>query len=119
MVTATTIATDELTQEFSAFFIDDEKIEIAFCVRRNKWVFTNKRLIIRDTSIISASTHEYLTIPYSSIVRFSISPSNGSMSELNLWIIDTTKESEKLYLYLDNSDSLKDVQQILAKHILK
>ena len=47
-------------------------METAFKIFRDKWVFTNKRLIMQNTQGITGAKREYHSIPYKSITHFSI-----------------------------------------------
>ena len=43
---ATEVDIEELRKEFGEILINGEEIETAFRIFRDKWVFTNKRLIM-------------------------------------------------------------------------
>lgn len=55
----------------SDILIEGEELEKAFSVFKNKWVFTNKRLLL-ITSFVGSPKTEYTSIPYRSIVRYEI-----------------------------------------------
>mgnify|MGYP006393563099 CR=1 FL=1 len=43
----------DISEEFAPILIADEKIEYAFQIFRDKWIFTNKRLILLDIQNIT------------------------------------------------------------------
>ena len=69
---ASEVDTEKLQKEFGSIIIDGEQIEAAFKIFRDKWVFTNKRLIMLNVQGVTGSKQEYHSIPYSSISHFSI-----------------------------------------------
>lgn len=69
---ASEVSIDKISQEFQPILINGERIEIAFKLIRDMFVFTNKRLILVDKQGVTGSKIEYQTIPYSSIKKFSI-----------------------------------------------
>ena len=108
----------ELTKEFSEILIDDEIIESAFAVLRDKWVFTNKRLILLNIQGLTGKKREYLTIPYRSVDRFSIE-TGGTLDddcEMKIWIKGMAEPLKKEF---KRNTDLKGLQRVLAAHILK
>ena len=69
---ASEVDLNEIQKEFADILVEGEQLEKAFCVIRDKWVFTNKRLILLDVQGVTGSKRDYLTIPYKSIAYFSI-----------------------------------------------
>ena len=118
MGNASAVNLADLTVEFSAILIEGEVIESAFAVFRDKWVFTNKRLILLDIQGMTGSKREYLTIPYSSVIRFSIETA-GTLDddcEMKLWVKDM---QEPLVKEFKRDTDIKGLQRALASHILK
>ncbi|HEX2534981.1 MAG TPA: PH domain-containing protein, partial [Chitinophagaceae bacterium] len=68
---ASVVSVEKISAEFQPILVEGEKIEIAFRLIRELLVFTNKRLILVDKQGITGSKVDYLTIPYSSIKKFS------------------------------------------------
>ena len=77
-----------LQKEFGALLCDGEHIERAYKLIRDKWVFTNKRLIIQDIQGVTGKKREYLSVPYRSIDRFSVEPAGtfDMDAEMKIWI---------------------------------
>jgi hypothetical protein len=104
--------------EYGQLLIDGEIIEAGFVVARDTLLFTNKRLIVIEVQGISGRQLEYLSVPYGSIVKFSVQ-TGGSFdlnAELKLWIGNDTAPLEKRF----NSElNVYEVQKILASRVLK
>ncbi len=79
---------DEAQAEYRRLLSDGEGIEAAFKLIRDVFLFTNRRLILVDKQGLTGRKVEYLSIPYKSIVRFSIE-SSGTFdldAELKIWV---------------------------------
>ncbi|MDK9717017.1 MAG: PH domain-containing protein [Trichlorobacter sp.] len=115
------IATAEIRKfhaDYGQLLIDGEIIEAGFVVARDTLLFTNKRLIVVEIQGISGRQLEYLSIPYGSIVKFSVQ-TGGSFdlnAELKLWIGNETVPMEKRFT---SELNVYEVQKILASHLLK
>ena len=104
--------------EFGQLLVDGEIIEAGFVVLRDTFLFTNKRLILVEIQGISGRQIEYLSIPYSKIMKFSVQTGEcfDLNAELKLWIGNDTIPLEKKF----NKDlSIYEVQKVLANHVLK
>lgn len=110
--------TKKLYSDYGQLLVDGEIIETGFVVFRDTFLFTNKRLILVDIQGISRRQIEYLSIPYSKIMKFSVQ-TGGSFeldAELKLWIGSETIPFEKKF----NKDvNIYEVQKVLAGHVLK
>jgi hypothetical protein len=110
--------TKKFHSEYGQLLIDGEIIEAGFTVVRDTFLFTNKRLILVDIQGVAGRQLEYLSIPYSNIMKFSVQ-TGGNFdlnAELKLWIGNDTIPLEKKF----NKDvSIYDVQKVLASHVLK
>ena len=115
------IATAEIRKfhaDYGQLLIDGEIIEAGFVVARDTLLFTNKRLIVVEIQGISGRQLEYLSIPYGSVVKFSVQ-TGGSFdlnAELKLWIGNETVPMEKRFT---SELNVYEVQKILASHLLK
>lgn len=111
------VDTEKLTGEFGALLIENESIEVGFNIFRDKFIFTNKRLIIVDVQGITGNKIEYLTVPYSKITKYSIETS-GSFdldAELKIWI---GSESEPIQKKFNKKVNIYDLQKVLSSHLL-
>ena len=107
----------KLTDEYGDLLIGNESIEVGFNIFRDKFIFTNKRLIIVDVQGITGSKIEYLTVPYSKITKYSIETS-GSFdldAELKIWI---GSESEPIQKKFNKKVNIYDLQKVLSSHLL-
>lgn len=108
---------ESLNKTYGQILCKDEVIERAFGHIRDKWVFTNKRLIIQNTQGVTGSKKEFLSIPYHSIECFSIETAGtfDEDSEMKLWIkgIDNPME-----INFGKGQTILEVQQLIAEHIL-
>lgn len=107
----------KLTDEYGDLLIENESIEVGFNIFRDKFIFTNKRLIIVDVQGITGSKIEYLTVPYSKITKYSIETS-GSFdldAELKIWI---GSESEPIRKKFNKKVNIYDLQKVLSSHLL-
>ncbi len=85
---ATEVNLNEIKSEFDTILFDGEELISAYRILRDKWVFTNKRLIMQDIQGLTGSKREYHSIPYKSITHFSIETA-GTLDddcEMKIWI---------------------------------
>ena len=115
---ATEVDVEELRKEFGEILVDGEEVEAAFRIFRDKWVFTNKRLIMLNVQGVTGSKREYRSIPYRSIDQFSVE-TGGTFDddcEMKLWIKGMHEPLKKEF---KRNVDVKALQRMLAKHILK
>ena len=108
----------KINEEYSKILITDERIEKAFKVVRDLFVFTNKRLILIDKQGVTGKKTEYHSIPYKSITHFSVE-TNGHFdldAELKIWISGTALPIQKTF---NSSMNVYDIQNILAEYCLR
>lgn len=108
---------EELQREFSEILVAGEEIESAYRLIRDKWVFTNKRLIMLSVQGVTGSKREYHSIPYGSINQFAVETSGtfDEDCELKLWIKGA---KEPLVKEFKRGTDIKGLQRSLAAHIL-
>jgi hypothetical protein len=107
----------KLASDFGDLLAEDETIEVGFNVFRDKFIFTNKRLILVDVQGMTGSKIEYLSIPYSKVTKFSIE-TTGSFdldAELKLWIGSDPQPIQKKF---NKKVNIYDLQKILSNHVL-
>ena len=115
---ASEVNINELKNECGDILIPEEEIVAAFRIFRDKWVFTNKRLIMLDVRGVTGSKRDYHSVPYNSINHFSVETSGtfDGDCEMKLWIRGASVPIEKEF---KKGTDLKGLQRILAKYILK
>jgi hypothetical protein len=114
---ASEISIEAVSKEFQPILIDGENIEKAFRLIRDMFIFTNKRLIIVEKQLVGSKT-DYLSIPYSSVIKFS-KESAGILdldAELKIWVKDESEPIKKQFG--KGSDNINEVYRILGQHIL-
>lgn len=101
----------------SDILIDGESIEKAFSIFKNKWIFTNKRLLL-ISSMVGTPKTEYMSIPYRSIVRYEIESAGtfDSDCELKIWLSGTSSPIEQEF---SRGTDIKAIQRILSSYVLK
>ena len=116
MGNASEVDPKELENEFSDILSDQEKIEAAFKIFRDKWIFTNKRLIMQDVQGMTGKKKEYHSVPYKSITHFLVETA-GSFDadcEIKIWISGNPTPLEK---ELKKGIDVIGLQKILASYI--
>lgn len=104
--------------EFGRLLSDGETIEAAFKLIRDVFLFTNRRLIMIDKQGITGRKVEYMSIPYKSIVRFSIE-SSGSFdldAELKIWLTGTIEPIQQNF---NRKLDIYTLQRILAGYVAR
>jgi hypothetical protein len=105
-------------KDFSQMLTDDERIEKAYKLIRDMFVFTNKRLILMDKQGLTGKKTEYHSIPYKCITHFSIETAGNFDldAELKIWISGTQMPIEKKF---NKSLNIYQLQKVMASYILK
>ena len=84
---ASEVNIENVRNEFEPILIDGEIIEKAYKLIRDMFIFTNKRLILVEKQLVGTKV-DYMSIPYSSIKKFS-KESAGILdmdAELKIWL---------------------------------
>lgn len=108
---------DVLKKEFGVLLCEDERIEKAYKLIRDKWIFTNKRLIILDVQGVTGKKREYLSIPYRSVNHFLIETAGtlDTDAEMKIWI----KGCDALLTQnFGRNSNLAEIQRVLADYVL-
>ncbi|MFN6036827.1 MAG: PH domain-containing protein [Bacteroidota bacterium] len=118
MGNASEVNPKELENEFSNVLTEGESIEAAFKIFRDKWVFTNKRLIMQDVQGMTGSKKEYHTIPYKSITHFLVETAGtfDGDCEIEIWISGSPQSFKK---ELKKGIDVIGLQKTLATYICK
>lgn len=108
---------EALKEEYQALLCEGEYIERAFVVIRDKWVFTNKRLIIQDTQGVTGRKRDYHSIPYRSVEHFSVETSGtfAEDAEMKIWVRGCSEPIEQSF---GRNADIKGIQRTLAKYVL-
>ncbi|MFY8135842.1 MAG: PH domain-containing protein, partial [Aquimonas sp.] len=88
---ASKIDSAKIQHEFTSLLAQGERVEHAYQLIRDYFVFTDRRLVLVDKQGLTGSKIEYHSIPYRSITHFSIETA-GTFdldAELKIWISST------------------------------
>lgn len=118
MGNASEINLDALIKEYNKILAENERIEKAYKLVRDLFIFTNKRLILVDKQGVTGKKTEYHSIPYKSITHFSIETAGhfDLEAELKIWISGTALPIEKQF---NSSLNIYELQQVLATYCLR
>ena len=107
---------DRMTQEFSQVLSEGERVEKAYQVIRDSYLFTGKRLILVDRQGLTGKKVEYHSIPYSKITHFSIETAGhfDMDAELKIWISGSDQPIQKRF---NKKLSIYDLQAVLASYV--
>jgi hypothetical protein len=118
MGNASKIDASKIQQEFAQILAPGEKVEHAYQLIRDYFVFTDKRFVLVDKQGLTGSKVEYHSIPYKSITHFSIETA-GTFdldAELKIWISSNPVPLQKTF---NKKLSIYEVQSVLASYVLK
>lgn len=111
------IKIDEVQNELKDLLATSEKVEHAYKLIRDLIVFTDKRLLLIDKQGMSGKKVEYHSIPYKSIVHFSIETA-GTFdldAELKIWLSGSAVPIQKKF---NKSLNIYKVQSVLAEYVM-
>ncbi|HZH75412.1 MAG TPA: PH domain-containing protein [Archangium sp.] len=115
---ASEVDVSKLQEEAAAVMAPHERLEKAFKIFRDLYLFTDKRLLLVDKQGMTGSKVEYLSLPYRSITRFSIETAGtfDADSELKIWISGSPEPITKQF---GKGSNVVEVQKVLATYVLK
>lgn len=108
----------EIQNEYAHILASSERIEKAYKLLRDMFIFTNKRLILVDKQGLTGKKVEYHSVPYKSITHFSIETA-GSFdldAELKVWLSGSQTPIQKQF---NKSLNIYELQSVLAEYVLK
>ena len=114
---ASKIDAAKIQAEFSQILAPGEKVEHAYQLIRDYFVFTDKRFVLVDKQGLTGSKVEYHSIPYRSITHFCIETA-GTFdldAELKIWITG----GGMLQKQFNKKLSIYEVQAVLASYVLR
>ncbi len=117
MGNATEIDAGRAQQEFAKLLAEGERIEKAYQLIRDSFLFTDKRLILVNVQGLTGAKAEYHSIPYRSIVRFNVETA-GTFdldAELKIYLAGGGAVGKRFNRKL----SIYEVQSVLAKYVLR
>jgi hypothetical protein len=108
----------KIQQEFAQILAAGERVEHAYQLIRDYFVFTDKRFVIVDKQGMTGSKVAYHSIPYKSITHFSIETAGAFDldAELKIWISGAPAPFQRQF---NKKLSIYEVQAVLASYVLK
>ena len=105
-------------REFAQILTGSERIEKAYQLIRDLFLFTDKRLILVNKQGLTGTKTDYLSIPYRSITRFSVETAGhfDLDAELKIWI---SGAATPIGLQVNKKLSIYEVQSVLAMYVLR
>lgn len=105
-------------QEYAQILGMGEQIEYAYKLVRDAFLFTNRRLILVDKQGMTGKKVEYLSIPYKSVIRFSVETAGhfDLDAELKIW---TSSMATPIQKQFSKSVNIYEVQAILAQYVAR
>lgn len=118
MGNASELRVEGVQKELGHLLSSTERIEKAYGLIRDMFIFTNKRLILVDKQGVTGKKIEYHSIPYKSITHFSIETAGNFDldAELKIWISGTQMPIEKQF---NKSLNIYELQTVLADYVLR
>lgn len=104
-------------QEFGPILVPDETVAKAFHLFRDQIVMTNRRIITIDKQGITGSKRSIVSIPYSSIKKFS-KETAGILdldAELRIWLAG---EPEPIMWQFSRGVDINEVYSLLSQFVL-
>lgn len=114
---ASEIDVSAVGSDFAQVLAPGERVEKAYQLIRDLFVFTNKRLILVDKQGLTGKKIEYHSLPYKSITRFSVETA-GHLdldAELKIWISGSPMPIQKQF---NKNLNIYEVQSVLAAYVL-
>ena len=112
------IENSQVESELKDLLASSEKVEHAYKLIRDLIVFTNKRLLLIDKQGMSGKKVEYHSVPYRSIVHFSIETA-GTFdldAELKIWLSGSPVPIQKKF---NKTLNIYKVQSVLAEYVMR
>ena len=118
MGNASELELDKVKEELKDLLTGSEKVEHAFKLIRDLIIFTDKRLLLVDKQGMTGKKMEYHSIPYKSVVHFSIETAGtfDMDAELKIWLSGNSVPLQKKF---NKSLNIYKVQSVLAEYVLK
>jgi hypothetical protein len=115
---ASEIEPERIQQGFAQILMPGERVDKAYQLIRDVFFFTDKRLVIVDKQGITGAKIEYHSIPYRSIVRFSVETAGhfDLDAELKIWVTGAAAPIQQQFTKKVN---VYQVQALLGSYVLK
>ena len=88
---ASEVNANEIKEKYPELLLEEETVEFACKIIRDRWIFTDRRLVMIDVQGVTGSKKSFHSVPYRSITHFDVE-SAGTFdmdSEVKIWISST------------------------------
>ncbi len=118
MGNASEVDPNQAQNEYAQIYAPSEKVQKAYVLIRDFFIFTDKRLILVDKQGFTGHKVEYHSIPYKSITHFSIETAGhfDLDAELKIWISGNPTPIQKRF---NKKLNIYQLQSVLAYFVLK
>lgn len=118
MGNASEIDPSKIEGDFAQVLALAERIEKAYQLIRDLFVFTNKRLILVDKQGLTGHKVEYHSLPYKNITHFSVETAGhfDLDAELKIWVSGSPMPIQKRF---NKNLNIYLVQSVLARYVLE
>jgi hypothetical protein len=108
----------QIQTKFKDIFIPEEKVQAAFVLVRDTFIFTDKRLVLVDLQGTSGKKVDYLSVPYKSIKYFSVETAGtfDRDAELKIWVSDS--HTPTISKQISKGIDIVSLQRTLAYFVL-
>ena len=115
---ASEVNINSIQYDYARILANSERIEKAYQLIRDMFIFTDKRLILVDVQGLTGKKIEYHSIPYRAITHFSIETAGNFDldAELKIWISGTATPIEKKF---NKNLNIYELQSVLATYVLR
>jgi hypothetical protein len=109
------VSLKQVSLEYGIMLVEGEFVEKAYKIRRDKFILTNKRVLIINPG--KNDKDEYLTIPYKSIRKFAkeCKGAEDLDGELKIWLDGEQLPVKKEF---KNCKGINEIYRILSKYTL-
>jgi hypothetical protein len=116
MGNASEVDAAKMQEEFGRILADGERIEVAYQLLRDSFLFTDRRLILVDRQGLTGSKIEYHSIPYRSITHFTVETAGHFEldAELRIWVLGADQPIQKQF---NRRLSIYELQAVLAGYV--
>lgn len=107
----------EIVEKFGSVLLPGEQVLAAFRSIRDHAFLTDLRFVLIDVQGITGSKVEMMSVPYRSIVRFSVETA-GTLdldTDLKIWVSST---AAPLQVKISRKSDPEAIQRLLAQHVL-
>ena len=108
----------EARHSYAPLLAAGERIERAYRLVRDVFLFSDKRLIVVNQRGVTGAKTEYHSVPYRSITHFSVETAGhlDMDAELRIWVAGREKPIE---LTFSKEIDIHEVQSVLAAYVLR